>query len=115
MNAVYGDMAISMTERENHRTDTDFEDALIAKLFAFQFVNSYASFFYVAFIKNLAGDPCEGTCMSELSAAIGVIFITRLVVGNAQEILMPLVMGWCESVVEVLHVIHVGGTRWLMY
>jgi hypothetical protein len=94
MNAVYGDMAITMTERENHRTDTDFEDALIAKLFAFQFVNSYASFFYVAFIKNLAGDPCEGTCMSELSTAIGVIFITRLVVGNAQEILMPLIMGW---------------------
>lgn len=74
MNFVYSDIAITLTERENHRTETEFEDSLIAKLFAFQFVNSYASFFYVAFIKSLAGDPCEGTCMAELSTAIGVIF-----------------------------------------
>lgn len=81
MNAVYSDMAISLTDRENHRTDTEYEDSLIAKLFAFQFVNSYASFFYVAYIKNLAGDPCEGTCMSELSTAIGVIFSECLLRG----------------------------------
>lgn len=34
-----------------HRTDTDYDDALIAKLYVFMFVNSYASLFFVAFVK----------------------------------------------------------------
>jgi hypothetical protein len=33
------------------RTDTDYDDALIAKLYIFMFVNSYAALFFVAFIK----------------------------------------------------------------
>ena len=33
------------------RTDTDYDDALIAKLYVFMFVNSYAALFFVAFIK----------------------------------------------------------------
>jgi hypothetical protein len=74
LNAVYQELAIWLTNRENHRTNTQYEDALIAKLFAFQFVNSYASFFYIAFIKNIIGDPCAGSCMSELSISIATIF-----------------------------------------
>jgi hypothetical protein len=35
----------------NDRTDTQYQDALIAKLFAFQFVNSYASMAYIAFLQ----------------------------------------------------------------
>jgi hypothetical protein len=101
-------MAVSLTDKENHRTDTEYEDALISKLFAFQFVNSYCSFFYIAFIKKGAGDPCQGSCMSELSLALAIIFGplqslsripdlsvgTRLFVGNAQEVLIPLAMSW---------------------
>lgn len=33
------------------RTDTDYDDALIAKLYVFMFVNSYAALFFIAFIK----------------------------------------------------------------
>lgn len=52
MNIVYGTIADALTDRENHRTDTQYEDSLIAKIFMFQFVNSYASLFYVAFIQQ---------------------------------------------------------------
>ena len=38
---------------ENHRTQTRYDDALIFKLFAFQFVNSYASCFYIAFFRGV--------------------------------------------------------------
>ena len=38
---------------ENHRTQTKYDDALIFKLFAFQFVNSYASCFYIAFFRGV--------------------------------------------------------------
>jgi hypothetical protein len=74
LNQVYHEMAVSLTDKENHRTDTEYEDSLISKLFAFQFVNSYCSFFYIAFIKQGAGDPCQGSCMSELSLALAIIF-----------------------------------------
>ena len=51
-NAVYNIMAVTLTDNENYRTDTQYEDSLIFKLFGFQFVNSYASLFYIAFIKG---------------------------------------------------------------
>ncbi len=35
-NYLYGNLADFLTERENHRTDTLFENYLIAKLFLFQ-------------------------------------------------------------------------------
>ena len=50
LNFVYSKVAIWLTKRENHRTDTSYEDSLISKLFCFSFVNSYASFFYIAYI-----------------------------------------------------------------
>ena len=48
LNIVYGKVAVKLTRRENHRTDTEYEDSLIAKIFVFQFVNSYTSFYYLA-------------------------------------------------------------------
>ena len=39
---------------ENHRTQTAYDDALIIKLFAFQFANSYASCFYIAFFRGVS-------------------------------------------------------------
>ena len=38
---------------ENHRTQTQYDDALIIKLFAFQFTNSYSSLFYIAFFRGV--------------------------------------------------------------
>lgn len=35
-NFFYSQLADYLTERENHRTDTEFEDSMIAKTFLFQ-------------------------------------------------------------------------------
>lgn len=91
MNVVYSTLALALNNWENHRTDTSFEDNLIAKTFMFQFVNSYASFFYIAFIKKWTQDKCLGGCMVELSVQLGSIFITRIVQGNLTEVLVPLI------------------------
>lgn len=56
------------------RTDTMYEDALISKMFVFSFVNSYASLFFVAFIKTYIGESCTGGCFSELSYQLTTIF-----------------------------------------
>lgn len=90
-NSLYGDYARSLNDYENYRTDTEYEDALIAKTFIFQFVNSFAALFYIAFIKpyiqNL--DPCLDSCMAELQVSLGTIFMMQLIVGNFFECAVP--------------------------
>lgn len=88
---IYGDIAIKLTNYENHRTDTDYEDSLIGKTFVFQFVNSFASLFYIAFMKPFIPtiDPCLYSCMQELQTNLGTIFMTRLAIGNLTEVGVP--------------------------
>lgn len=35
------------------------------------------------------GDPCQYTCMAELSQTLITIIITQLIIGNIQETLLP--------------------------
>lgn len=89
-------------------TRTQYEDNLIAKTFCFQFVNSYFNLFYVGFIKNylqLFGETQQCTlnvlgepdCISELSSQLSIIFLTRLVVGNTTEALVPWAKFWWKQ------------------
>jgi len=41
-------------EWENHRTEQDFQDALISKSFIFKFFNSFSSLFYLSFVRPYA-------------------------------------------------------------
>jgi uncharacterized protein YoxC len=97
-NAVYTFLATALTNRENHRTETQYEDSLISKIFLFQFVNSYASFFFLAFIAEFMGgcqvdnqgdDSAGGDCMFPLTLNLAIIFGSRLAVGNITELLLP--------------------------
>lgn len=91
MNYIYTFIANALTENERHRTQTQFEDSMIAKIFLFQFVNSYASFFYLAFIAEFVGD-CDGEeCMSSLAINLAIIFGTRLASGYITGIVLPYV------------------------
>lgn len=90
MNFFYRKVAVWTTERENHRTDTVFEDTLIAKLAIFQFVNSYASLFYIAFIQPFTWSGCPySSCLDSLCQSLAIIFCTRLVIANTVEIYLP--------------------------
>ena len=93
-NAVYNIMAVTLTDNENYRTDTQYEDSLIFKLFGFQFVNSFASLYYIAFIQYyIFNMPCEtGSCIGDLCENVGIIFVTNLVVQNMTSIYLPKVM-----------------------
>lgn len=91
LNMLYGTVAIALNNFENHRTNTEYEDALIAKTFIFQFVNSFSPMFYIAFVKPFIPeyDACLVSCMSELQTSLGTIFMTRLATGSVVEILVP--------------------------
>jgi hypothetical protein len=52
LNEAYKMIAHMLTNWENHRTYSEYEQHLTTKTFLFQFINSYSSFFYIAFLKR---------------------------------------------------------------
>lgn len=111
-NIMYERLAVILTKEENHRTDTMYEDAMIIKLFSFQFINSYASFFYIAFVaatldniqvenhpENL-GQCGAVNCMIPLSINLAIIFGTRLFVGNITDSIVPLIGKYLKTKAE---------------
>jgi hypothetical protein len=91
-NLIYDSLAKKLNDRENHRTETMHEDALISKVFLFEFVNNYASFFYLAFFAELFHDcPVKdaGGCMLPLTYNLAIIFVSRTIVGNLISFLLP--------------------------
>ncbi|CAI5733837.1 unnamed protein product [Hyaloperonospora brassicae] len=91
LNMVYRTVARKLNDLENHRTDAEYESYLIIKVFLFQFCNSFASFFYIAFVKRIAEGSClyKDDCMQELRDQLLTLFLIRIVVGNTTEVAIP--------------------------
>ena len=96
LNWAYQQIAIKMTDNENRRTDTEYADSLISKLFIFQFINSFSSFFFLAFVAQYMPRPadakpnelgqCGGpTCMTPLAVNLAIVFGTRMTVNNVMD------------------------------
>lgn len=47
----YHQLAIWLTNIENPRTQSEYEDSFTFKIFLFEFVNFYSSLIYIAFFK----------------------------------------------------------------
>ncbi|XP_045204695.2 anoctamin-4-like isoform X2 [Mercenaria mercenaria] len=99
---IYDWVAWKLTEWENHRTQTQYNDALIIKLFAFSFANTYASCFYIAFFRGRFGgifglsdeynDECEGdSCMSQLSFQVCVLMLAKPLPKFLKDIVLPFI------------------------
>ncbi|XP_067890513.1 anoctamin-7-like [Heterodontus francisci] len=100
---AYQIIAVKMTDWENYRTQTDHNDALIMKLFAFEFANSYSSLFYIAFLRTnneqfftsigLPGleDNCGelNNCMTELSFQVLTLMITKPFPKFIKDVIAP--------------------------
>ncbi|CAM9478818.1 unnamed protein product [Ascophyllum nodosum] len=89
LETVYRRVAVRTTEAENHRTDTVFEDVLIAKLAVFQFVNAYASLYYIAFVQPFITGCTYSSCLNSLCQSLAIIFCTRLLISNTLEVYLP--------------------------
>lgn len=48
---IYSKVALYLTDKEMHRTQVEYENAYIYKLYAMAFVNYYFPVIYIAFIK----------------------------------------------------------------
>ncbi|XP_013418581.1 anoctamin-7 [Lingula anatina] len=108
---IYDKIAYILTDWENHRTQTAYDDALVIKLFAFQFANSYASLFYIAFFRGLdeglfgLGDKYVDTCgtgnncMSMLSFQVLVLMIIKPFPKLLKDVCIPyLKQLWREKI-----------------
>lgn len=51
LNSLFRTLALGLNEWENHRRASSFTQALVYKMFIFQFINCYFSLFYIAFVK----------------------------------------------------------------
>ncbi|XP_023221241.1 anoctamin-7-like isoform X1 [Centruroides sculpturatus] len=102
---IYNFFAVKLTNWENHQTQSAYNDALIIKLFSFQFANTYTSLFYIAFFRKDPGesgilglgkeyrDDCEekenDNCMALLSFQLLVLMITKLIPKLYYDIILP--------------------------
>jgi anoctamin-10/anoctamin-7 len=111
MGMIYAEISLLLNKYENHRTDTVYEDALIAKSFVIQFVNSFSSMFFIAFgqmfladvfsvVPFCTGDRRPGGCMKVLQTTMGVLFLTNLAVGSTMSVLTPYIKKRFKEEVE---------------
>jgi len=106
LNVIYDKIAIWLTNKELHRTQTDYDNALTLKSYLFQFVNFYSSIFYIAFFKGrFTGTPDDyerflgyrqeecapGGCFMELTVQMAMIFVGKQFLAQIMEYYMPLI------------------------
>ena len=91
LNAAWNLIAKWLADRENYRTETEYEDALIVYLFGFQFVNSFGSLYYIAFIQLFVFHvPCsDGSCLTDLSVDLIYVFVGNIAFQLAYAYLYP--------------------------
>jgi len=92
-----------LTTRENHRTQSEHETAMLAKVMIFKFLNSYLILFYTAFFKHherLFGSQMkcwQDDCFEDLSWQLAIFVFFRLTMSNLYEYVEPRVNLWWRS------------------
>jgi hypothetical protein len=94
MSNIYTVVAKVLTNLENHRTDIEYEDALIGKTFIVQFINSFAAMFFIAFAQPFLGNVerfrhCESSCYKQIQVTLDVLFFSKLTTGSALALIVP--------------------------
>ncbi|XP_055596668.1 anoctamin-4 isoform X3 [Uranotaenia lowii] len=110
---IYHKLAIHLTNLENPRTQTEYEDSYTVKIFVFEFMNFYSSLIYIAFFKGrfydypgddvarkseffrLKGDICDPAgCLSELCIQLAIIMVGKQCWNNLMEYFFPAFYNW---------------------
>jgi len=114
LNLAYAKLAVKLTNRENWRTDQEHADALILRMFLFQFVNSFSPLYFTAFVRPYVGHGgCDGdrdgvaagspgdACIHLLSSSLLVLYLSQIFVSKVTEQAVPLAIEhyrhWAES------------------
>lgn len=82
LGVVYKKVAILLVNWENHRLQQDWEDSLITKAFAFQFVNSYIALFAFAFAEQN---------FNTLAYNVAIFIIVKQIAMNLVDVFIPMI------------------------
>ena len=101
----YVKIAVLLTNWENPRTKSEYQNALTFKMYVFEFVNTYSSLFYIAFFKSslVIGKPtkynrmhgrriegCDPSgCLTDVCIQLAVIMTGKQCVGFVLEFMYP--------------------------
>ncbi|CAL8069690.1 unnamed protein product [Calicophoron daubneyi] len=80
MDVCYKELAIWLTNFENHRLDVDYHNHLVGKLVLLHFMNSFYSLFYTAFYLR---------DIEMLHQQLTAFLITRQILGTVKEVFLP--------------------------
>jgi anoctamin-10 len=83
LDTIYGMVATKLTDLENHKYHSQYENSHVLKLVLFQFLNMNMAYLHVAFIRR---------DYARLAASIRSILFTELLIGNVKEVLIPIFM-----------------------
>ena len=93
---IFERLARKLSDWENYRTQSEYENSLVAKNFLFQFVNNYFVLFYIAFLREVSDPitrkphPCEGgNCLPELQYQLIVVFTGKTIFKQLNYTLRP--------------------------
>jgi len=102
-NIVYKYVLKKLTDDENWKTATQYEDATIAKDFCFKLVNAYFACFFVAFVQNnfkVYGYDLhcpEWHCMQDLTTTLAAVFLIQMTVAQVAEVGGPKISAWWKN------------------
>uniref|UniRef100_A0A3B3RBH5 Anoctamin n=1 Tax=Paramormyrops kingsleyae TaxID=1676925 RepID=A0A3B3RBH5_9TELE len=110
LNVVYEKVALLLTNLEQPRTESEWENSFTLKMFLFQFVNLNSSTFYIAFfLGRFTGRPgaylrlinrwkleeCHPSgCLIDLCMQMGIIMVLKQTWNNFMELGYPLIQNW---------------------
>ena len=106
--AIYKEVAEKLNDWENHRTEEDYDDSLVAKQFIFQFFNNYFILFYIAYVQQFP-DPiwqhvqeCEFTpgatsCLGDLQFQLMIVFTGKVLGKQISYTAKPFVFKWLQA------------------
>ncbi|KAM9313105.1 anoctamin-4 [Gastrophryne carolinensis] len=110
LNVLYEKVALVLTNLEQPRTESEWENSFTLKMFLFQFVNLNSSTFYIAFfLGRFTGRPgaylrlinrwrleeCHPSgCLIDLCMQMGIIMVLKQTWNNFMELGYPLIQNW---------------------
>ena len=102
--SVFYALARKLNDWENHRLQSDYQDALVYKNFVFQFVSNYFIMFYIAYLRqieypivNITGDVCDMSCLNALQFKMFFIFTGKTYGLKIKEYGFPMLHRFCAA------------------
>lgn len=87
LDTLFLQVAFWLNDIQNHRTETEYEDSLVTKVFAFQFFNNFAYLSFIAFAKQYYSLACiDNNCFQEIADILQVQFLLPFVIDTLYEV-----------------------------